>query len=36
MKQLTAGNIPRLTVLSFNEVTRDTKVEIVGIVADKS
>jgi flagellar biosynthesis protein FlhA len=36
LKQMTAGNLPRLTVLSFNEVTRDTRVEIVGIVADKS
>jgi putative ABC transport system permease protein len=34
LKQMTAGNLPRLTVLSFNEVTRDTRVEIVGIVAD--
>jgi flagellar biosynthesis protein FlhA len=33
LKQLTAGNLPRLTVLSFNEITRDTKVEIVGIVS---
>lgn len=36
LKQMTAGNLPRLTVLSFNEITRDTRVEIVGIVADKS
>ncbi|MDX1948223.1 MAG: flagellar biosynthesis protein FlhA [Pirellulaceae bacterium] len=34
LKQLTSGNLPRLIVLSFNEVTRDTKVEIVGIVND--
>jgi flagellar biosynthesis protein FlhA len=34
LKQLTAANLPRLIVLSFNEVTRDTKVEIVGIVND--
>ncbi len=33
-KQMTAGNLPRLVVLSFSEVTRDTKVEIVGIVSD--
>jgi hypothetical protein len=33
---MTAGNLPRLTVLSFNEVTRDTRVEIIGIVADKA
>jgi flagellar biosynthesis protein FlhA len=34
LKQMTAGNLPRLAVLSFNEITRDTKVEIVGIVND--
>jgi flagellar biosynthesis protein FlhA len=34
LKQMTAANVPRLIVLSFNEVTRDTKVEIVGIVSD--
>jgi flagellar biosynthesis protein FlhA len=32
LKKLTGGNLPRLVVLSFNEITRDTKVEIVGIV----
>ena len=31
---MTAANLPRLIVLSFNEMTRDTKVEIVGIVND--
>jgi flagellar biosynthesis protein FlhA len=34
LKQLTSANLPRLIVLSFNEVTRDTKVEIIGIVND--
>jgi flagellar biosynthesis protein FlhA len=34
LKQMTAANLPRLHVLSFGEVTRDTKVEIVGIVND--
>jgi flagellar biosynthesis protein FlhA len=34
LKQMTAANLPRLVVMSFNEVTRDTKVEIVGIVGD--
>ena len=34
LKQMTAANLPRLNVLSFNEVTRDTKVEIVGIVGE--
>jgi len=34
LKQMTSGNLPRLVVMSFNEITRDTKVEIVGIVND--
>jgi flagellar biosynthesis protein FlhA len=34
LKQMTSANLPRLVVMSFNEVTRDTKVEIVGIVND--
>ena len=34
LKQMTTANLPRLIVLSFNEITRDTKVEIVGIVND--
>jgi flagellar biosynthesis component FlhA len=31
---MTTANLPRLVVMSFNEVTRDTKVEIVGIIND--
>ena len=34
MKQLTASNLPKLVVLSYNEVPRDTKIESVGIVND--
>ena len=34
LKQMTAANLPRLAVLSYSEVSRDTKVEIVGIVGD--
>ena len=34
LKQMTSANLPRLVVMSFNEITRDTKVEIVGIVND--
>ena len=34
LKQMTAANLPRLHVLSFGEITRDTKVEIVGIVSE--
>jgi hypothetical protein len=29
---MTSGNLPRLIVMSYSEITRDTKVEIVGIV----
>jgi flagellar biosynthesis protein FlhA len=34
LKQMTIANLPRLVVMSFNEITRDTKVEIVGIIND--
>jgi flagellar biosynthesis protein FlhA len=34
LKQLTAGNLPNLQVLSYNEMTRDTQIESVGIVND--
>lgn len=34
VKQLTAARLPRLTVLSYREVTRDTQLESVGVVAD--
>lgn len=34
LKQLTAANLPQLVVLSYNEITRDTKIESVGIVND--
>jgi flagellar biosynthesis protein FlhA len=34
LKQMTTANLPRLVVMSFNEVTRDTKVEILGIIND--
>ena len=30
LKQLTAAALPRLVVLSFNEITRDTQIESVG------
>ena len=35
LKQMTSGNLSRLVVLSFNEITRDTKVEILGIIPDE-
>ncbi len=34
MKQMTAANLPRLIVMSYSEITRDTKVEIVGVVSE--
>jgi flagellar biosynthesis protein FlhA len=34
LKQLTAGALPRLHVLSYNEITRDTQIESVGLVVD--
>ncbi len=36
LKQLTSAHLSRLTVLSYNEVTRDTKIESVGVVTDVS
>jgi flagellar biosynthesis protein FlhA len=34
LKQLTGSHLPKLAVLSYNEITRDTKIESVGIVSD--
>jgi flagellar biosynthesis protein FlhA len=34
LKQLTSAHLPRLVVLSYNEITRDTQIESVGLVAD--
>jgi flagellar biosynthesis protein FlhA len=34
VKQLTAARLPRLAVLSYRELTRDTQLESVGVVAD--
>ncbi|MEX0612375.1 MAG: FHIPEP family type III secretion protein, partial [Pirellulales bacterium] len=36
VKRLTENHLPNLIVLSFNEVTRDTKIVTVGMVADKA
>ena len=35
LRQLTAPSMPRLKVLSYNEITRDTKIESHGVVSDK-
>ena len=34
LKQMTEPHLPQLVVLSFNEVTRDTQIESVGLVSD--
>jgi flagellar biosynthesis protein FlhA len=34
VKQLTAAALPRLVVLSYNEITRDTTIESVGVATD--
>jgi flagellar biosynthesis protein FlhA len=34
LKQLTSAHLPRLVVLSYNEITRDSRIESVGIVTD--
>jgi len=34
LKRLTLAQLPRLIVLSYNEITRDTKVESLGVVTD--
>jgi flagellar biosynthesis protein FlhA len=34
LKHLTESHLPRLVVLSYNEITRDTQIESVGVVAD--
>ena len=34
LKQMTASHLPKLVVLSYNEITRDTKIESVAMIAD--
>ncbi|HEX3655513.1 MAG TPA: flagellar biosynthesis protein FlhA [Pirellulales bacterium] len=34
LKQMTLPHLPQLAVLSYNEVTRDTQIESLGLVAD--
>ena len=34
LKQMTASSLPRLVVLSYNEITRDTQIESVALVSD--
>jgi flagellar biosynthesis protein FlhA len=35
LKQMTTGQLPNLVVLSYNEITRDTQIEALGLVADE-
>src|SRR5262249_30709674 len=35
VKRITENHLPSLVVLSFNEITRDTKIVTLGIVSDK-
>ena len=34
LRQITMSHLPKLVVLSYNEVTRDTKIESLGMVTD--
>jgi flagellar biosynthesis protein FlhA len=34
LKQMTSAHLPRLVVLSYNEITRDTQIESVAMVSD--
>jgi len=34
LKQMTLPHLPKLVVLSYNEVTRDTKIESAAMVSD--
>jgi flagellar biosynthesis protein FlhA len=36
VKRLTENHLPSLVVLSFNEITRDTKIVTLGMVSDKA
>jgi len=35
LRQITSASIPRLKVLSYNEITQDTKIESYGVISDK-
>ena len=34
LRQITSAQLPRLVVLSYNEITRDTRIEAVAVVSD--
>ena len=35
LRQITAASMPRLRVLSYNEITQDTKIESYGVISDQ-
>ncbi len=35
LRQITASSMPRLRVLSYNEITQDTKIESYGVISDQ-
>lgn len=35
LKQITTASLPRLRVLSYNEITQDTKIESHGVISDQ-
>ncbi|TWT83084.1 Flagellar biosynthesis protein FlhA [Planctomycetes bacterium CA13] len=35
LRQMTSASMPRLRVLSYNEVTQDTKIESYGVISDQ-
>lgn len=35
LRQITSSSIPRLRVLSYNEITQDTKIESHGVISDQ-
>ena len=34
LRQMTAAQLKQVVILSYNEVTRDTQIETLGLVAD--
>ena len=34
LRQIIAGSMPRVRVLSYNEITQDTKIQSHGVVSD--
>jgi flagellar biosynthesis protein FlhA len=35
LRQITAASMPRLKVLSYNEITQDTKIESYAVISDQ-